>query len=433
MKKVKIVLSIIILILIILLILFLNKDIRQMVYANVKNIFKIGENTTIVDFDINEITDNSVTILISIENQNGLRVVETPDNRIDINGKKNLNIDRKVNKWSTYTINVRAQGESTEKQYVLNVNQRAAVKSFIKRYKAQTQKNLEDFLDEKGAILFEENSNNYKVEYDLKVFTLDKSTLEITNETDLNDIILTGKTAISITSGKRKFDKIVGRVKSYGNITSLTVKTPSSTVEDLTPTSNYKYEYNTNSIGTYTITAKDQYGHQKSVSLEINDFLIIDDRQSLEDIKYDLSASYIIVKDIDLSDKTYTSPVISGEFKGKLDGQGHSIKNLTNILMTAKSCEVKNLKIENTKSNNVFGTAIAGITCNKVGITGTAPTGNVFGNLGLSKLYDCYARVNYTSRGTWVCGIRWRLEHFIYKMLLVRLMGTEIMEAILLE
>ena len=379
-----------------------------MLYSNVKNILQIGENETVVDFEIKELTDTDVSILINIQNQNGLEIVKTQEDTLELNERKTLAVDRTVSKWSTYTIQVKAKGQSSLTQYVLKIDQNAALRSFIKEYKNQTQKNLEDFLDDKGAMLFEENSNTYRVEYDYKVFTLNKQTLEITNESNLNELILTGKKVLSIVNGTRKFDKIVGRVKSYGNITSFTVTTPSSNVGDLTYETNYKYEYSTTAVGVYTITARDQYGNQKSVSVEITDHLLIYDRKTLEDIKYDLSAKYMLVDDIDLSDKTYTSVVIPGNFKGTIDGNGHKIKNLSYTLLNpTDGAIIKNLKVEDVTTNLVFGEI--GSTTNpvkfsQVGVTGTAPLGDGFVRGGFSNIDDCYCRVNYTSRGTWAYG-----------------------------
>ena len=412
MKKIKIISGIIILILIVFLILLFNSDTRNMLYSSVKNILRIDEEGTAVDFEIKKITDTDVSILIDIQNQNGLEIVTTQeDDTLELNGRTALAIDRTVSRWSTYTLQIKARGESNATEYVLKIDQNAAVRSFIKEYKNQTQKNLEDFLDGKGAMLFEENENTYRVEYDYKVFTLDKTTLEITNESDLNEIILTAKTKVTLSNGKRKLDNIIGRIKSYGNITSLTVTTPSSTVKNVTPTSNFKYEYNTDTTGVHTVTAIDEYGNEKSVNIEIMDFTVIYDRISLENIKYDLSATYNIINDIDLSDKNYTSTVISGPFTGTLNGNGHAIKNLTKTLLDGRSCTVQNLKIENTKTNYVFTRSYpqsGSSRCyyRKVGITGTAPAGNAFGALGMCELDDCYVRVNYTSRGTWYNGIR---------------------------
>ncbi len=65
-------------------------------------------------------------------------------------------------------------------------------------------------------------------------------------------------------------------------------------------------------------------------------------------INDDLGGIYVIGNDIDFTDYTGTDSVITGTFNGKIDGQGHTLSNLTNLsLFNVFNGTVENLSIKN--------------------------------------------------------------------------------------
>ena len=71
----------------------------------------------------------------------------------------------------------------------------------------------------------------------------------------------------------------------------------------------------------------------------------VDDMAMLNE---DSSGIYILDSDIDFTGKTYTSAVVTSIFTGKIDGNGHTISNLTNsALFENFRGTVQNLNIEN--------------------------------------------------------------------------------------
>ncbi len=171
------------------------------------------------------------------------------------------------------------------------------------------------------------------------------------------------------------------------------------------------------------ILATDKVGNVKetvSKEIKIKSGYAIYTPEDLQNMKNDLSASYYVMNDIDMSEFNFTP--IDGYFTGELDGQGHTIENLSisgtdyvgifrKIKSEAKICNLllKNVNINATgyRAGVLAGQIEMGETIifEKIGITGkvVAERGIAAGFVGdviaTSKIsfQNCYARIDIVS------------------------------------
>ncbi len=187
--------------------------------------------------------------------------------------------------------------------------------------------------------------------------------------------------------------------------------------DDDTKTVPYKITYD----GTYTFVVSTAYGTKnvtKEVTIKTEKYKIykIYTSQDLQDMSKDMFGDYIIMNDIDMSGFEFVP--ISGYFQGTINGQGHTISNLTvknenaNNYNTAifkyiRNVEIKNIifKDVNISSVGSFVGVIAGdsyenAVFEKVGIIGNITSyGDIIGSYiaevtGNIEFKNCYARTN---------------------------------------
>lgn len=176
--------------------------------------------------------------------------------------------------------------------------------------------------------------------------------------------------------------------------------------------------------GTYYIhvLAIDNAGNSKeyiSQSITVKEVYMISTPQDLQNIKNNMSAEYFVENDIDMSGFTFSMiGSDTNRFTGTLDGQGHTISNLTltgdGMFHTIENADFKNIlfKDVNVQSSSYDVGTIAKNssnqgTCNfeKVGITGSISSsrgnvGSFIGGVpswGTIKLKNCYARTTLKS------------------------------------
>lgn len=138
----------------------------------------------------------------------------------------------------------------------------------------------------------------------------------------------------------------------------------------------------------FHILAVDNAGNSReyiSEAVTIKSGYAISTPQDFQNMGSNLSASYYVVNDIDMADFDFKC-ISSGRFSGKLDGQGHTISNLTitdggifNVILnsTFENILFKNVNLSGcggvlAKEQDDYGTS----TIRKVGITGSVDSGN---------------------------------------------------------
>lgn len=105
----------------------------------------------------------------------------------------------------------------------------------------------------------------------------------------------------------------------------------------------------------------------------IEDFVKIND---------DSSGIYILDNDIDFTGKTYTDSVITSQFTGKIDGQGHTLSNLSGVSLfnvfngTVENLNISNVTIQSTNDNiAVFAKQSTGATFKNMKFTNITLSG----------------------------------------------------------
>ena len=104
-------------------------------------------------------------------------------------------------------------------------------------------------------------------------------------------------------------------------------------------------------IGSTTGTTFEPISEQEALA---QGYTIIKTADDLKNISGDVSKKYMLMNDIDMSDVDWTT---IAEFKGTLDGNGYTIKNLKDTLIQSAGT-VKNIEFENINitDNGIFGT-----------------------------------------------------------------------------
>ena len=199
--------------------------------------------------------------------------------------------------------------------------------------------------------------------------------------------------------------------------------------DDDTKTVPYKITYD----GTYTFIVSTTYGTKnitKEITIKTEKYKIykIYTPQDLQDMSKDRFGDYIIMNDIDMTGFEFkTIQYGLDNFEGTINGQGHTISNLTiknekaNNYNTAifkyiRNAEIKNIIFKDVNISSVSSRVgvIAGcgydsIIFEKVGITGNISgkyyhvgsfVGEViYGNPGAISFDNCYARTNIETGG----------------------------------
>ena len=197
--------------------------------------------------------------------------------------------------------------------------------------------------------------------------------------------------------------------------------------DDDTKTVPYKITYD----GTYTFIVSTTYGTKnitKEITIKTEKYKIykIYTAQDLQDMSKDKAGDYIVMNDIDMSGFNFVP--ISGTFQGTINGQGHTISNLTissnsghfGIFESAKNIEVKNIifKDVNISSDGGYVGVIAGEITNegvfeKVGITGSITGNSIIGSFAGAtapdfnkeiKFDNCYAKTNIITKSGYDAG-----------------------------
>ena len=183
--------------------------------------------------------------------------------------------------------------------------------------------------------------------------------------------------------------------------------------DDDTKTVPYKITYD----GTYTFMVSTTYGTKnitKEITIKTEKYKIykIYTPQDLQDMSKDRLGDYIIMNDIDMSGFEFAT--ISGTFQGTINGQGHTISNLTiknenaGIFQEIKNVKVKDILFKNVNVTSTVSYYIGVIARNsyenaifeKVGISGNITSngdkiGSYIGNgAGNIEFKNCYARTN---------------------------------------
>ena len=104
-------------------------------------------------------------------------------------------------------------------------------------------------------------------------------------------------------------------------------------------------------IGSTTGTTFEPISEQEALA---QGYTIIKTADDLKNISGDVSKKYMLMNDIDMSDVDWTT---IAEFKGTLDGNGYTIKNLKDTLIQSAGT-IKNIEFENINitDNGIFGT-----------------------------------------------------------------------------
>ena len=186
-----------------------------------------------------------------------------------------------------------------------------------------------------------------------------------------------------------------------------------------------------------TCTTNDGSNISKTCNIQILNGSLIFTRAELDAIRNNPGGSYILMNDIDLSGKNWT-PI--PEFWGTLDGNGHSIDNMTinnqnkgsdyydiafikNIKQKSTRAEIKNIKFKNinvySKSAYVAGLiadmdGMAMLNLTNVGIESGTITGSGMVGSFIStatsyaqnylQISNCYSRANITTLGGFDAG-----------------------------
>ncbi len=203
----------------------------------------------------------------------------------------------------------------------------------------------------------------------------------------------------------------------------------SATLEGENCTITYKEDetkttpYEITDDGTYTFIITGEYKGKtitKEVEVKTNKYKVykISTPEDFQNINKDLAGYYVVVNDIDMTGFNFSKIGVSGvsAFSGTLDGQGHTISNLTMTGSEAKvfditnSATIKNilfkeLNLNGTGYNDIglVGTTTGFTTFEKVGVVGTiSGYGCVGGLVGYpyagASFKNCYARVNISAR-----------------------------------
>lgn len=134
----------------------------------------------------------------------------------------------------------------------------------------------------------------------------------------------------------------------------------------------------------------------------------------LDKIGADMSGSFILTQDIDMSELgTLGDAAITGIFQGQLDGNGHSVKNLTIdgtiynnwyiglfAQLDGAAAVIKNLSVENTNiqaNGSDFVGTIAGYLTNGATVTNTYSSGNITGHYYVGGIVGRSASSNITN------------------------------------
>ena len=198
--------------------------------------------------------------------------------------------------------------------------------------------------------------------------------------------------------------------------------------DDDTKTLPYEITYD----GTYTFVATGIYANKtvtKEITVNVEKYKIykIYTAQDLQDMSKDNLGDYIIMNDIDMSDFDF-KPINYGTgkyFEGTLDGQGHTISNLTinnttsdqytGMFTTSMNATFKNMLLKNVEIYSDYentGTLVGkvikdSITIEKVGITGNISgkrnVGSFIGDSSANgqdkiEFINCYAITNVISK-----------------------------------
>lgn len=152
--------------------------------------------------------------------------------------------------------------------------------------------------------------------------------------------------------------------------------------------------------------------------------ILIRSPQDLHNIRNNLTGSYELVNDIDMSSWGNFIPIgaTSKEFKGTFDGKGYTIKNLTvgdslfaSLFGYVKEGGIKNLSLENVNINapaqnnvgalvgyfwNSTSTTKTIENCSLTGIiTGNYSVGGLIGTIYMGKVNNCNSHVEVNSYG----------------------------------
>ncbi|MCC3645824.1 hypothetical protein JGK52_03880 [Cytobacillus oceanisediminis] len=149
--------------------------------------------------------------------------------------------------------------------------------------------------------------------------------------------------------------------------------------------------------------------------------ILISTPQDLHNIRNNLTGSYELTKDIDMSSWGNFSPIgsSSAKFRGQIEGKGFKIMNLTinqnyvnvGLISYAENATIQNLGIENanitSNSNNYVG-IIVGYLYNNSKVINCYSTGQVSGQYGVGGLVgwnynglieNCYSHASVTGLG----------------------------------
>ena len=284
---------------------------------------------------------------------------------------------------------------------------------------------LEPGTDYTVYMLAYDNAGNVKKSNSVKVTT---KNLEIVTT---DPYIGTSKTETDATKSvadrsQKKGDPLYINFKATLEGTNCTVTLKDDSSKTL------PYEITTNGKFTFVVTGT--YGGKtvtKEIEVTVEKFKIYEiyTPQDLQNMSKDRHGDYIVMNDIDMSGfdfKTirYSENKNSANFDGSIDGQGHTISNLSIVNPAATSmynkgagifsdvndCTIKNIIFKNIKIedlNNYECGLIASVNGNslfeKVGVTGSIKTTGNNGSFagtsnGTIKFINCYARTTLNSR-----------------------------------
>ena len=416
------------------------------------------ENDGEIQFSYEAVSRNgeNVQILIKVSNtENGLNKIQCSNgNIIECYGtKQEKRIDYVVQIGAEYKFKIISSNGTEQEETVL-----------IDTYWHNITKNITEGARIDNAAIKAE----YNKEYQANITTTDVLAEDETVRTDAlyiidnivvkmgeQEVTTDGNNIVDKATGKIYIEKVTGNIEINVSVKKLEIQTteayigPSSTEtdstkseennsqlkgtelyinfkatfgeknctiklkDDDTKTVPYKITYD----GTYTFVVSTTYGTKnitKEITIKTEKYKIykIYTPQDLQDMSKDKAGDYIVMNDIDMSGFEFAT--ISGIFQGTINGQGHTISNLTiknenaGIFQEIKNVEVKDILFKNVNITSTVSYNIGVIArysyenaiFEKVGISGNITSnGDKIGSYigtgaGNIEFKNCYARTN---------------------------------------